>query len=193
MLAINEWLVGMVRRGFSFSHLFWCCWYLASPPHSNLANVASLLWHAYQSLPPPSNQVNWAGMAFPPYWWYSKAVVRYSWPELRTFAPALNQVFTLLTHETRLSLSWLHFTASRRARPSHLGGAYVVLRLQRGESSVWMMSGNLKGILRVMETVWARLLCQFGCMDGYVMLHRSTHELALRRKFGKMFGLTNLT
>ncbi|KAI2467046.1 GAF domain-like protein [Annulohypoxylon bovei var. microspora] len=27
----------------------------------NLANVASLLWHAYRSLPRPSNQVNWAG------------------------------------------------------------------------------------------------------------------------------------
>ncbi|KAK3301241.1 uncharacterized protein B0H64DRAFT_471194 [Chaetomium fimeti] len=27
----------------------------------NLSNVASLLWHAYQSLPSPSNQVNWAG------------------------------------------------------------------------------------------------------------------------------------
>ncbi|ETS81361.1 hypothetical protein PFICI_06363 [Pestalotiopsis fici W106-1] len=28
---------------------------------SNLANAASLLWHAYKSLPGPSNQVNWAG------------------------------------------------------------------------------------------------------------------------------------
>ncbi|KAI1465929.1 GAF domain-like protein [Daldinia caldariorum] len=27
----------------------------------NLANTASLLWHAYKSLPHPSNQVNWAG------------------------------------------------------------------------------------------------------------------------------------
>ncbi|MCJ1299277.1 hypothetical protein MMC08_002069 [Hypocenomyce scalaris] len=27
----------------------------------NLANTASLLWHAYKSLPNPSNQVNWAG------------------------------------------------------------------------------------------------------------------------------------
>lgn len=27
----------------------------------NLANTASLLWHAYKSLPGPSNQVNWAG------------------------------------------------------------------------------------------------------------------------------------
>ncbi|KAI1765135.1 GAF domain-like protein [Hypoxylon sp. FL1150] len=27
----------------------------------NLANAASLLWHAYKSLPSPSNQVNWAG------------------------------------------------------------------------------------------------------------------------------------
>ncbi|KAI0179323.1 GAF domain-like protein [Hypoxylon sp. FL1284] len=27
----------------------------------NLANSASLLWHAYKSLPSPSNQVNWAG------------------------------------------------------------------------------------------------------------------------------------
>ncbi|KAI0471273.1 GAF domain-like protein [Xylaria cf. heliscus] len=27
----------------------------------NLANTASLLWHAYKSLPAPSNQVNWAG------------------------------------------------------------------------------------------------------------------------------------
>jgi len=28
---------------------------------SNLANAASLLWHAYKSLPEPSSQVNWAG------------------------------------------------------------------------------------------------------------------------------------
>ncbi|EEA27300.1 GAF domain nucleotide-binding protein [Talaromyces marneffei ATCC 18224] len=28
---------------------------------SNLANVASLLWHAYASLPKPSSAVNWAG------------------------------------------------------------------------------------------------------------------------------------
>ncbi|KAF4507954.1 hypothetical protein G6O67_004398 [Ophiocordyceps sinensis] len=27
----------------------------------NLANAASLLWHAYKSLPAPSSQVNWAG------------------------------------------------------------------------------------------------------------------------------------
>ncbi|KAK0719659.1 GAF domain-like protein [Lasiosphaeris hirsuta] len=27
----------------------------------NLSNVAALLWHAYKSLPAPSNQVNWAG------------------------------------------------------------------------------------------------------------------------------------
>ncbi|KAI0431681.1 GAF domain-like protein [Xylaria sp. FL1042] len=27
----------------------------------NLSNTASLLWHAYKSLPFPSNQVNWAG------------------------------------------------------------------------------------------------------------------------------------
>lgn len=29
---------------------------------SNLANTASLLWHAYHSLPSPSNHVNWVGM-----------------------------------------------------------------------------------------------------------------------------------
>ncbi|KAG4440059.1 hypothetical protein IFR05_004452 [Cadophora sp. M221] len=28
---------------------------------SNLANTASLLWHAYKSLPSPSAEVNWAG------------------------------------------------------------------------------------------------------------------------------------
>jgi hypothetical protein len=28
---------------------------------SNLSNVASLLWHAYKSLPAPSSSVNWAG------------------------------------------------------------------------------------------------------------------------------------
>lgn len=35
------------------------------PPssHSNLANAASLLWHAYKSLPSPSKEVNWAGMS----------------------------------------------------------------------------------------------------------------------------------
>ncbi|ROV96300.1 hypothetical protein VMCG_07645 [Cytospora schulzeri] len=29
--------------------------------HRNLANTASLLWHAYKSLPSPSRDVNWAG------------------------------------------------------------------------------------------------------------------------------------
>ncbi|KAM3433887.1 hypothetical protein MY4824_005751 [Beauveria thailandica] len=28
---------------------------------SNLSNAAALLWHAYQSLPAPSNRVNWSG------------------------------------------------------------------------------------------------------------------------------------
>ncbi|KAH6609657.1 GAF domain-like protein [Trichoderma cornu-damae] len=28
---------------------------------SNLSNAASLLWHAFKSLPAPSNEVNWAG------------------------------------------------------------------------------------------------------------------------------------
>lgn len=31
----------------------------------NLANTASLLWHAYKSLPSPSKDVNWAGMFKP--------------------------------------------------------------------------------------------------------------------------------
>lgn len=30
-------------------------------PISNLANVSSLLWYAYASLPPPSSSVNWTG------------------------------------------------------------------------------------------------------------------------------------
>ncbi|EAW11654.1 GAF domain-containing protein [Aspergillus clavatus NRRL 1] len=44
---------------------------LQPPPHkpshlthiqpSNLSNIASLLWHAYAALPPPSSSVNWAG------------------------------------------------------------------------------------------------------------------------------------
>lgn len=29
--------------------------------HRNLSNTASLLWHAYKSLPSPSKDVNWAG------------------------------------------------------------------------------------------------------------------------------------
>ncbi|KAK2008004.1 GAF domain-containing protein, partial [Colletotrichum eremochloae] len=32
-----------------------------SCPTSNLSNAASLLWHAYHSLPQPSASVNWAG------------------------------------------------------------------------------------------------------------------------------------
>jgi hypothetical protein len=31
---------------------------------SNLANAASLLWHAYKSLPSPSCEVNWTGRTF---------------------------------------------------------------------------------------------------------------------------------
>lgn len=29
--------------------------------YSNLANASSLLWHAFHSLPAPSNRVNWSG------------------------------------------------------------------------------------------------------------------------------------
>lgn len=29
--------------------------------YSNLANTASLLWHAYKSMPMPLNAVNWSG------------------------------------------------------------------------------------------------------------------------------------
>ncbi|KAK6217378.1 GAFdomain nucleotide-binding protein [Colletotrichum tabaci] len=37
-------------------------WSLTHPTlPSNLSNAASLLWHAYHSLPAPSNSVNWAG------------------------------------------------------------------------------------------------------------------------------------
>lgn len=31
---------------------------------SNFSNTASLLWHAYHSLPSPSSSVNWAGFYF---------------------------------------------------------------------------------------------------------------------------------
>lgn len=34
---------------------------LTSTINSNLSNVASLLWHAYATLPSPSSSVNWAG------------------------------------------------------------------------------------------------------------------------------------
>ncbi|KAI0012542.1 GAF domain-like protein [Xylariaceae sp. FL0662B] len=36
-------------------------WVGSRPRNLNLANAASLLWHAFKSLPSPSNQVNWAG------------------------------------------------------------------------------------------------------------------------------------
>ncbi|KAI1875663.1 uncharacterized protein JN550_001949 [Neoarthrinium moseri] len=39
-------------EGLLYEQRNWVC---------NTANVASLLWHAYKSLPAPSNQVNWAG------------------------------------------------------------------------------------------------------------------------------------
>jgi putative methionine-R-sulfoxide reductase with GAF domain len=34
------------------------------PSPSNFSNTSSLLWHAYHSLPAPSNHVNWAGFYF---------------------------------------------------------------------------------------------------------------------------------
>ncbi|ROT41390.1 GAF domain nucleotide-binding protein [Sodiomyces alkalinus F11] len=42
----------MQAEGLFYEQRNWVC---------NLANAASLLWHAYHSLPPPSNAVNWAG------------------------------------------------------------------------------------------------------------------------------------
>ncbi|KAH6649906.1 GAF domain-like protein [Chaetomium tenue] len=42
----------MQAEGLFYEQRNWVC---------NLSNVASLLWHAYQSLPSPSNEVNWTG------------------------------------------------------------------------------------------------------------------------------------
>ncbi|KAK4168838.1 GAF domain-like protein [Cladorrhinum sp. PSN259] len=39
-------------EGLFYEQRNWVC---------NLSNAASLLWHAYKSLPSPSNNVNWAG------------------------------------------------------------------------------------------------------------------------------------
>ncbi|KOS20295.1 Free methionine-R-sulfoxide reductase [Escovopsis weberi] len=39
-------------EGLFYGQRNWVC---------NLANAASLLWHAYKSLPSPSSEVNWAG------------------------------------------------------------------------------------------------------------------------------------
>ncbi|KMU88411.1 GAF [Coccidioides immitis H538.4] len=44
------------RNWFSMTCGIWKAYF-----PSNLANVSSLLWHAYASLPAPSNAVNWAG------------------------------------------------------------------------------------------------------------------------------------
>lgn len=72
-------LTSFVRFGkvlFIFIFLLWLCisrslcesemigvdpFLSSTQKNSNLANAASLLWYAYQSLPYPSNQVNWAG------------------------------------------------------------------------------------------------------------------------------------
>lgn len=63
-------LLGLVRIFFSFLFIVDCCSELGwlglliptfQKKFSNLANAASLLWYAYQSLPYPSNEVNWAG------------------------------------------------------------------------------------------------------------------------------------
>jgi L-methionine (R)-S-oxide reductase len=37
---------------------------MMTSPNSNFSNTASLLWHAYHSLPSPSSSVNWAGFYF---------------------------------------------------------------------------------------------------------------------------------
>ena len=37
------------------------CWLTKPTSNSNLANAASLLWHAYKSMGFPSDRVNWAG------------------------------------------------------------------------------------------------------------------------------------
>ncbi|KAH7326064.1 GAF domain-like protein [Stachybotrys elegans] len=42
----------MLAEGLFTGQRNWVC---------NLSNTASLLWHAYKSLPSPSNAVNWAG------------------------------------------------------------------------------------------------------------------------------------
>ncbi|KAH8724090.1 GAF domain-like protein [Phaeosphaeriaceae sp. PMI808] len=42
----------------------WCVTMISIKPVLNFSNTASLLWHAYHSLPSPSNFVNWAGFYF---------------------------------------------------------------------------------------------------------------------------------
>ncbi|KAM3460923.1 hypothetical protein MY5147_002290 [Beauveria neobassiana] len=42
-------------EGLFYDQRNWVC------GEGNLSNAAALLWHAYQSLPAPSNRVNWSG------------------------------------------------------------------------------------------------------------------------------------
>ncbi|KAF2029247.1 GAF domain-like protein, partial [Setomelanomma holmii] len=42
----------------------WVCRSLISWDDSNFSNTSALLWHAFHSLPSPSNAVNWAGFYF---------------------------------------------------------------------------------------------------------------------------------
>ncbi|KAI9167627.1 Free methionine-R-sulfoxide reductase [Paramyrothecium foliicola] len=51
----------MQAEGLLMDQRNWSKILITDEIYSNLSNVASLLWHAYKSLPAPSDAVNWAG------------------------------------------------------------------------------------------------------------------------------------
>lgn len=65
MCYLGLFFIGLNTLAFLMLHGqskdIFCTKHLLISQSNNLANAAPILWHAYKSLPDPSNQVNWAG------------------------------------------------------------------------------------------------------------------------------------
>ena len=61
--SLSPWYfkANVLRFGVWLLYYMICIQIFIADQTSNLANAASLLWHAYKSLPSPSSEVNWAG------------------------------------------------------------------------------------------------------------------------------------
>lgn len=94
---------------FLFGNQFYRCGSVtANETESNLANTASLIWHALKSMPEPSNHINWAGKREKgPVWlWRSCSPLLKHSPVLRTEPLMANNFSCFLNWEIRWKLNW---------------------------------------------------------------------------------------
>ena len=93
---------------FLFGNQFCRCGSVtANEAESNLANTASLIWHALKSMPEPSNHINWAGKREKRACVVVAVVFSPSSSTIRSSEPLMANNFScFLNWEIRWKLSW---------------------------------------------------------------------------------------